>query len=1659
MPTTEKVRRSELTGSIDDLINRKRRDKNITEDSNTPFLSIIDFIERFKLLPFGLYPVQKFILKLYYGLPLDGQNKTIRVTSGFSLANSTMMTEVEYLDFLHKSGRCNIGVQDGVMRKELILVLGRRSGKCIREGSLVLTDSGLVPIESLGNPDGPEWQDVSFVVAQEGLSRTSLATKFYNPGLSATKTARTENGFEICGTLTHRVKVLSPDGDIVWKRLEDVLVGDHVGIHRGTRLWPSSDLDVSGLKNGCLVHSSRDRSGQVRGLICDWLRGLTEPIVMSRADLASEIGVDVSELQNPLVRLGQDFGNGFHEMFHDGTGGSKIRWIPTDIPFDNDALQGIHGVDLPDRLNEEWGLLMGLLVGDGTWGSERKIEITGGCEELLSRLSPMFDRMFGHHTVVRKTGRKSTCPNFPWSVRVFSTGLRKFLDRLGYSPSKPADKRVPWSIMRSSRQVVASFLRGFFEADGGMEAGGTTISACTASKVLASEVQLLLLNFGIVSGVRPKWNRKYSRNYWTVRILGHDSRKRFASEIRFITDRKNSVLDSGILKGGHGSSDTESVPLQSRKLRSLVASIPASKNNVPGKSYNPRTRLRTACGNVIKPNSAEDASYSRIDSILGLARESGADPAIVSDLQAVRDADYFWDPVASVEDGEHRVYDLTVPNGESFVAQGMTNHNSTLSAIISAYEIYKLLCRGHPQSYYGVPSGNEIRVLCIANDKEQASIVYSEMQGHIESVDYFKSSLVSATQTFMKFQTEHDKKRFSPGGKGTIVSTFKSSIAKGLRGRGIMCVVLDELAFFVENGNCQSLGGRVSTSSGLLTLGQILDISGHDRLSPGWSPVDLEVIQESGVRAKATRVYYGGRKSVLEVRTRLGYSISMTPEHRVKVMDPSGGIVWKYGKDLALGDYIGINRSPRHWPETLVDCSSNVPPHSSGGRFACRIPNEVDEQLGEFLGILVGDGTWKSGDCHSRIIVTGGCEQFLPVVQFHFRRYFDSFGMDRKPIHPNNTCEVAAWNVRKQNGPFRKFLDNIGYHLDATKSTKSVPWVIFRSPKRVVASFLRGLFETDGGLEASGSSITFSTASKTLAEEVQLLLLDFGIISRITPRIKGRLGRTYFHLRIFGVSSRRTFLNDIDFISERKRSLLREGLVGSRSASDIIPHQHVRLRRILESVPVSCRKKKGEDARTRITRLCSSSSNRNRQSSISYDSANRLLDLGKELGADPDTLSGLAHICSSNYFWDPISSIAASETEVADLHVPDGNAYVAQGMTNHNSGAERIYRAIMPSIAQFSPKDPLNKLDPIGPSDGRVIAISSPDAREGFFYRLYQTSLSGDTASKNMLMIQAPTWEVNTSLHSSYYEVEHSKDPKSFDTEHGANFSDRVRGWIEDHSDLTECIIPDLRPQLRGNPRELYWAGIDFGISNDGTAIALTHLRNGRVELGYHEVWYPKKNWKETNPHLDEPLVPYARTLQDRPRLDLEEIAEWLRILSTRFFIASGVFDQWAGPLFEQTLHKKGLTQLTSRFFSPSEASQVYSTAKMMMYARQLGLYDYPLPEGSALVQGSLLHSPLISELLELQASSGGKNIVVVKAPNTAGKHDDVSDALVRSVMLAAEYMKDHPDALEASIRGPAGVVQERSKFYGYHHYHRARARLHGGPPRDRDPSRSRRIR
>jgi ribonucleoside-diphosphate reductase alpha chain len=113
---------------------------------------------------------------------------------------------------------------------------------CLTGNSLVLTDRGLVRLRSLGNPDGAQWQDLDARVATDDGPRP--ATKFFVNGAEPAVTIRTNRGYRIQGTPTHRIRVVDADGNWQWRRFADVRAGDRVPLMLGGMIGEPREVSL-----------------------------------------------------------------------------------------------------------------------------------------------------------------------------------------------------------------------------------------------------------------------------------------------------------------------------------------------------------------------------------------------------------------------------------------------------------------------------------------------------------------------------------------------------------------------------------------------------------------------------------------------------------------------------------------------------------------------------------------------------------------------------------------------------------------------------------------------------------------------------------------------------------------------------------------------------------------------------------------------------------------------------------------------------------------------------------------------------------------------------------------------------------------------------------------------------------------------------------------------------------------------------------------------------------------------------------------------------------------------------------------------------------------------------------------------------------------------
>jgi len=216
---------------------------------------------------------------------------------------------------------------------------------------------------------------------------------------------------------------------------------------------------------------------------------------------------------------------------------------------------------------------------------------------------------------------------------------------------------------------------------------------------------------------------------------------------------------------------------------------------------------------------------------------------------------------------------------------------------------------------------------------------------------------------------------------------------------------------------------------------------------------------------KIEKVYDNGIKDVYKVTLKNGIEIKVTKDH--KFLTKKG---WKPLEELKEGDEIRI---------VLEE-----PP-------SLEAEDKLGEKVAEFLGVLVGYDSLSISD-HKNLRF--GFEMNLFE---HYQNLMNE--LSGYPFVYQRENHFIAYTYGKK---FENKLRQI-FNVKASKSReKEIPSIIFSQPKNVIASFLRGLFTAVGSLYDSNGTITISlsSSSKKLLQQVQLLLMLFGIYSVLTRK-------------------------------------------------------------------------------------------------------------------------------------------------------------------------------------------------------------------------------------------------------------------------------------------------------------------------------------------------------------------------------------------------------------------------------------------------------------------------------------------------------------------------------------------------------------------------------
>ncbi len=265
----------------------------------------------------------------------------------------------------------------------------------------------------------------------------------------------------------------------------------------------------------------------------------------------------------------------------------------------------------------------------------------------------------------------------------------------------------------------------------------------------------------------------------------------------------------------------------------------------------------------------------------------------------------------------------------------------------------------------------------------------------------------------------------------------------------------------------------------------------------------------------------------IKIRFSHGREITVTPEHPIFIAK-EGEIITKRADSIKIGDSIPI---PLNLP--IQGKEQHFKPISINNRAKqhITIPLTNGADLYKIIGYFISEGSREIN--RKKLIGINFTNKDVRLLKEFENLMEKEFGL--KPYKQVKIDENGErWCYRYTSTELANFLKQTMPEMLKTSGDKQIPKFVMGAEKENIALMLSALFEGDGYVSVKERTIRigYKTKSRRLAEQIQDLLLRFGIRNSITR------DREYFRVGITDYENIRKFRESISFITKEKNYII-----------------------------------------------------------------------------------------------------------------------------------------------------------------------------------------------------------------------------------------------------------------------------------------------------------------------------------------------------------------------------------------------------------------------------------------------------------------------------------------------------------------------------------------
>jgi len=361
---------------------------------------------------------------------------------------------------------------------------------------------------------------------------------------------------------------------------------------------------------------------------------------------------------------------------------------------------------------------------------------------------------------------------------------------------------------------------------------------------------------------------------------------------------------------------------------------------------------------------------------------------------------------------------------------------------------------------------------------------------------------------------------------------------------------------------------------------------------------------------KIALLHNTGKRPQRGLRTALGLILKGSPIHRVWTLNQDCSMTWKTLNEIRPGDYVAVKKGSELWGD------------GTPSKELCRL-----------LGYLVSEGSI------SRRRGMSFCNTDKDILE-DFQNCFENVFGTRLKIqwrtmkqHHYGAKDIGTIETRsKKVLDYLESIDMMHYAY-----SKRIPYVIRSATKECVSEFFKALFEGDGCLPKRKikQGVFYSSVSARLLEEIQLLLLNMGIVS---SRYSGYDG----NIPSLQIRSEYTteYMQVVGFVSKRKNAAYNAEIKREAFRCDSAKYPY--LVENLKSLKIDY---------------------------VNWESVREI---------DPGLYERATALIDSGFAWDRVveTSESCEEVPMCDLTVFETHSYVANGIVSHNTGSSISLRTL-----------------------------------------------------------------------------------------------------------------------------------------------------------------------------------------------------------------------------------------------------------------------------------------------------------------------------------------------------------------------------------------------